>query len=185
MDLLGAIIICGGLIAFGLVSRKLEGTIVTAPLVFILFGFAIGHGGFGIAPIEPEHGIIHLVAELTLVLVLFSDAARIDLKMLRRDHNLPERMLVIGLPLIILAGTGAAMLLFPAFSLWEAALLAAILAPTDAAAGPGRSFCQGGAGAHPPGPERRKRAERRHRPAGGAALRGPGQRLGRRGGGRP
>ena len=135
MDLLGVIVVCGGLIGFGLVSRKLEGTIVTAPLVFILFGFAIGSGGFGVANIEPDHGAIHLIAELTLVLVLFSDAARIDLKMLRRHHNLPERMLLIGLPLIMLAGTGAAILLFRDFSLWEAALLAAILAPTDAALG--------------------------------------------------
>ena len=135
MDLLGVIVVCGGLIGFGLVSRKLEGTIVTAPLVFILFGFAIGSGGFGVADIEPDHGAIHLIAELTLVLVLFSDAARIDLKILRRHHNLPERMLLIGLPLIMLAGAGAAILLFPDFSLWEAALLAAILAPTDAALG--------------------------------------------------
>jgi len=135
MDLLGAITVCGGLIAFGLVSRKLEGTIVTAPLVFILFGFAAGQGGLGIARIEPDHGLIHLIAELTLVLVLFSDAARIDLKLLRRDHNLPARMLVIGLPLTILAGAAAAILLFPDFSIWEAALLAAVLAPTDAALG--------------------------------------------------
>lgn len=135
MDLLGAIVVCGGLIAFGLVSRKLEGTIVTAPLVFILFGFAVGQGGLGVANIEPDHSVIHLIAELTLVLVLFSDAARIDLKLLRRDHNLPQRMLLVGLPLTILAGTAAAILIFPEFSLWEAALLAAVLAPTDAALG--------------------------------------------------
>ncbi len=135
MDLLGAIVVCGGLIAFGLVSRKLEGTVVTAPLVFILFGFAIGQGGLGVTNIEPGHSVIHLIAELTLVLVLFSDAARIDLKLLRKDHNLPQRMLLIGLPLTILSGTVAAILIFPAFSLWEAALLAAVLAPTDAALG--------------------------------------------------
>ncbi|NNG04964.1 MAG: sodium:proton antiporter [Inquilinus sp.] len=135
MDLLGAIVVCGGLIAFGLVSRKVEGTIVTAPLVFILFGLAVGPGGLGIARIEPGHGVIHLIAELTLVLVLFSDAARIDLKLLRRDHNLPVRMLLIGLPLTVLLGAGVTLLLFPAFSLWEAALLAAVLAPTDAALG--------------------------------------------------
>ena len=128
-------VICGGLIAFGLVSRKLEGTVVTAPLVFILFGFAVGQGGLGIARIEPEHGVIHLIAELTLVLVLSTDAARIDLKLLRKDHNLPKRMLLFGLPLTILSGMLAAVLLFPEFSIWEAALLAAVLAPTDAALG--------------------------------------------------
>jgi len=53
----------------------------------------------------------------------------------REDHNLPVRMLLIGLPLAMAAGTFAAVLVFPAFSLWEAALLAALLAPTDAALG--------------------------------------------------
>ncbi len=135
MDLLGAIVVCGGLIVFGLASRKLEGTVVTAPLVFILFGFAIGDDGFRLASIDPGHGVIHMIAELTLVLVLFSDAARIDLKVLRRDHNLPQRMLLIGMPMTVVFGAIAAVFLFPGFSLWEAALLAAILAPTDAALG--------------------------------------------------
>jgi NhaP-type Na+/H+ or K+/H+ antiporter len=135
MDLLGTAVVCLGVLAFGLVSRRLEGTFVTAPLVFVLFGLAIGPGGFGLAEIDLDHGVIHLIAELTLILVLFSDAARIDLGLLRRDHNLPQRMLLIGLPLVVLAGAGAAVLLFPGFSLWEAALLAAVLAPTDAALG--------------------------------------------------
>ncbi len=135
MDLHGTIIICAGVIAFGLVSKKLDGTIVTPPLVFVLFGLAIGPGGFDVAHIDIGHGLIHLIAELTLILVLFADAARIDLGLLRRDHNLPQRMLIVGLPLVILAGTGVAAYLFPDFSIWEAALLAAILAPTDAALG--------------------------------------------------
>ena len=128
-------VVCLGVVAFALVSRRLEGTVVTAPLAFVVFGWAIGPGGFGVAAIDPGHGVIHTIAELTLILVLFSDAARIDLRLLRRDHDLPQRMLAIGLPLIILAGTGAALLLFPQFSFWEAALLAAVLAPTDAALG--------------------------------------------------
>lgn len=135
MDLHGTIIICAGVIAFGLVSKKLDGTIITPPLVFVLFGLAIGPGGFDVAHVDVGHGLIHLIAELTLILVLFADAARIDLGLLRRDHNLPQRMLLIGLPLVMLTGTGVAVYLFPQFSIWEAALLAAILAPTDAALG--------------------------------------------------
>jgi len=135
MDLVDLALVSAGLIAFGLVSRRLEGTVVTAPLVFVIFGLAIGQGGLGLAKIDLDHGVIHLIAELTLILVLFSDAARIDLSLLRRDHNLPQRMLLAGLPLTLLAGTLAAVLLFPGFSLWEAALLAAVLAPTDAALG--------------------------------------------------
>ena len=70
-----------------------------------------------------------------MILVLFSDAARIDLRLLRSDHSLPLRLLLIGMPLTILFGTLVALALPLGFSIWEAALLAAILAPTDAALG--------------------------------------------------
>ena len=108
---------------------------LTAPLLFVACGFLVGSGGLGLASIHVEHSAIHLIAELTLILVLFSDAARIDLGRVRRDHNLPARMLLVGLPLVMAAGTFVAVMLFPSFSLWEAALLAALLAPTDAALG--------------------------------------------------
>ena len=126
----------GGLfLAYALVSGRLEGTVLTAPLLFVAFGFLAGSGGFGLANFDVEHSAIHMIAELTLILVLFTDAARMDLNRLRQDHNLPTRMLLIGLPLAVAAGTFVAAALFPAFSLWEAALLAALLAPTDAALG--------------------------------------------------
>jgi len=135
MDLLSLAVIAGGLLVYSLISGRLQGTIVTAPLVFIVFGFALGAGGFNVVKVDIGHSAIHVVAELTLILVLFTDAARIDLNRVRRDHNLPARMLAIGLPLAIAAGTIIASLLFPEFSFWEAALLAALLAPTDAALG--------------------------------------------------
>lgn len=143
MSLTSIGVIAGGLLLFSLVSGRLQGTIVTPPLIFVLFGFAIGGAGLGIADIEPNHSTIHLVAELTLILVLFSDAARMDLTRLRRDHNLPLRMLLVGLPLAIVFGTLAAMGIFAEFSLWEAALLAALLAPTDAALGQSVVTAQG------------------------------------------
>lgn len=135
MDLLSLAVIAGGLLLYSLISGRLQGTIITAPLVFIIFGFAVGVGGFDVVKVDLEHSAIHFIAELTLILVLFTDAARIDLMRLRRDHNLPVRMLAIGLPLAMVAGTLIAVQLFPEFSLWEAALLAALLAPTDAALG--------------------------------------------------
>ena len=135
MDLFSLLLIAVALLIYSLVSGRLQGTIVTAPLVFTIFGFVVGAGGLGIAKIDMGHSGIHIIAELTLILVLFSDAARLDLKRLRRDHDLPFRMLTIGLPLAILAGALIATQLFPEFSLWEAALLAALLAPTDAALG--------------------------------------------------
>ena len=128
MDLVSIVILIAGFLLFALVSGRLQGTVLTAPLVFIAFGLLVGEGGLGVAQIDSGHGALHLIAELTLILVLFTDAARIDLGSLRRDHNLPVRMLVIGLPLVMLAGAVLAAVLFPEFAFWEAALLAALLA---------------------------------------------------------
>jgi NhaP-type Na+/H+ or K+/H+ antiporter len=135
MDLLSLTIITSGLLLFALISGRLQGTMITAPLVFVVFGLIVGAGGLDVANLDVGHSTIHVVAELTLILVLFTDAARIDLNQVRRDHNLPLRMLTIGLPLTIAAGMLLAVLMFPSFSFWEAALLAALLAPTDAALG--------------------------------------------------
>ena len=135
MDTLGFAVIATGVILFGLVSKRLESTVVTPPMIFAGFGLIVGDAVLGMADLDFGHGFIHGLAELTLILVLFSDAARIDLRQLRKDHNLPVRMLVVGMPLTIAAGTVVALLLPLGLGLWEAALLAAILAPTDAALG--------------------------------------------------
>lgn len=135
MDIASIALVTGGFLAFALISGRVQGTMLTPPMVFIVFGFLIGEAGLAVARVNPGHGAIHLVAELTLILVLFSDAARINLGQLRRDHNLPMRMLLIGLPLSMAAGAWAASMLFPQLDLWEAILLAALLAPTDAALG--------------------------------------------------
>ena len=135
MELLSLASITGGLLLYSLVSGRLQGTILTAPLIFIVFGYTLGPGGFNLAAVDVGHSAIHVIAEFTLILVLFTDAARIDLNRVRKDHDLPVRMLLAGLPLTMVAGTLVATWVFPSFSIWEAALLAALLAPTDAALG--------------------------------------------------
>ncbi len=120
---------------YSLISGRLDGKPLTAPMVFVAFGFLLGPGVLGVVDIGHGHSFLHIVAELTLILVLFADAARIDLMLVKSDHNLPTRMLIIGLPLAIAFGAWVATVVFPGFSLWEAALLAALLAPTDAALG--------------------------------------------------
>ena len=67
--------------------------------------------------------------------MLFTDAARINLNALRRDYHLPLRLLGISLPLTIALGTLLGTALFDYLAFWEAAVVAAILAPTDAALG--------------------------------------------------
>jgi len=135
MDTLGFAAIATGIVLFALFAKRLENTVITPPLAFAAFGLIIGDSGLGWADLKFENGFIHGLAELTLILVLFSDAARIDLSVLRKDHNLPLRMLLIGMPLTIVLGTAVALMLPLGLSLWEAALLGAILAPTDAALG--------------------------------------------------
>ena len=135
MDLTAIAGVALGFLLFGLASRRLAGSFVTGPLLFSGFGLAVGPMGLGLVQLEPTNEFIHTLAEITLIIVLFADAARIDLGRLRRDHNLPVRMLAFGMPLGIALTTLCALILFDALSFWEAALLAAILAPTDAALG--------------------------------------------------
>jgi NhaP-type Na+/H+ or K+/H+ antiporter len=135
MDLTSIAIIVAGFLLFALISGRLEGTIITAPLVFMIFGFAVGGSGLGVVEVDASHEVIHIIAELTLILVLTADASRLDMRRLKTDHNVPVRMLAVGLPGAIALGVVFAMWLFPAFTVWEAALLAALLAPTDAALG--------------------------------------------------
>ena len=127
--------VASGFLLYGLCSRRLEGSFLTGPLLFAAFGLTVGPVGFGIVALDVSHEALHLLAEITLILVLFADAASIDLARFRRDHNLPLRMLVMGMPLTILITAIVAAVLFADLSPWSAALLAAILAPTDAALG--------------------------------------------------
>ena len=120
---------------YALVSRALVGLNVTAPMVFVGAGILCGSSVFGVADFDPEGEAGLLVAEVALVVVLFADASRTNLGQLRIDENLPVRMLAIGMPLTIAAGTAAAAFLLTGIEFWEAAVIAAILAPTDAALG--------------------------------------------------
>jgi NhaP-type Na+/H+ or K+/H+ antiporter len=123
------------LLVFGAVSKKAEQSPLTPPLFFVGVGFAMSARGLGWLELDVESSVIHTLAELTLVLVLFTDASRIDLTCLRREGSLPTRLLGIGLPLTVLAGFAAALALLPGIEPFEALLLAAVLAPTDAALG--------------------------------------------------
>ena len=135
MSDIGLFLVALGVLAFTLVSGWVRHSSLTPPMVFTLLGVALGLAGFGFMDINPNNLLFHVLAEITLVLLLFTDAARIDIRRLIADHNLPLRMLLIGLPLAVAFGTLVAMGLPLGLSAAEAALLAAILAPTDAALG--------------------------------------------------
>ncbi|MGB3639193.1 MAG: sodium:proton antiporter [Rivularia sp. (in: cyanobacteria)] len=125
------------ILAFGLISRRLEKSVITPPMAYVTFGLLISSTVLGLTKdIKITNEIIRTLAEITLAVVLFTDAARIQLKLLRQEYKLPLRLLGIGLPLTIVFGTIFALLLFSnQLNIWEAAALATILAPTDAALG--------------------------------------------------
>ena len=120
---------------YALVSRRLAGTWVTGPLLFTFLGLVVGVEGLDLLDVGPSIDGIKLVAEITLALVLFSDASRLDLGRLRRELGVPARLLGVGLPLSILLGAGLGVVMFPELLVAEALVLAVLLAPTDAALG--------------------------------------------------
>ena len=135
MESIGLITVALVFLGFGLFSKKLSSAIVTPPMLFVAAGFVLSEQILGVVHFELDHELLKLLLEITLVLVLFSDAARIDLKRLRYQHKIPLRMLLIGMPLTILVGTAFAHSLPLGITFCEAALVAAILTPTDAALG--------------------------------------------------
>jgi len=117
------------------VAGRVERTWVSGPIVFTAFGLLIGPLGLGVLSMQTDPEALRTLAELTLALVLFTDAAGADLGVLRRVERLPLRLLAIGLPLTIALGFGAGMLLLGSLGILEIALVATMLAPTDAALG--------------------------------------------------
>ena len=120
---------------FGLVSRRLEGTVLTAPIVFVVAGAFLGPAVLGLVEFGLDEHTVLLVGEIALAIVLFTDAARINFSALRQNEGLPLRLLGIGMPLTIALGTATAALLLTDLTFWEAAIVGTVLAPTDAALG--------------------------------------------------
>ncbi len=121
------------IVAFAAISGRAEQSPLTPPIFFVAVGF--GLHALGLVEGAVPGAVLHGLAELTLVLVLFTDASRIELSCLRREGSLPARLLAVGMPLTIVLGAGAALWLLPGLVPAEALLLAAVLAPTDAALG--------------------------------------------------
>ncbi len=122
-------------LGYALVSRALLWANISAPMVFVAAGIICGPELLGFATFDPTGEPALIVAEVALVVVLFSDASRSDLRELRADGALSARLLAIGMPLTMMAGTAAAAVLLVGLEFWEGAVIAAILAPTDAALG--------------------------------------------------
>ena len=123
------------LLAFAAISGRIEGTPITAAIVFTAVGLLVGADALGLVDPAASGEAVKLLAEATLTLVLFADASRIDLRALRGEITVPVRLLGIGLPLTLGAGFAAAIAVLGELAWPEALVLAVILAPTDAALG--------------------------------------------------
>src|SRR5512132_4341544 len=123
------------LIAYGAVSGRLRSTPISQAMVFVTLGLLAGNQVVDLVDAETVTQFVRHLPEATLTLVLFTDAVRVNRGRLQHESALPTRLLGVGLPLTIVAGTLAALVLLPQLNLWTAAALATMLAPTDAALG--------------------------------------------------
>ena len=151
-------------IVWSLLAARLERLNVTAPIAFVLLALVVTHGPTAFIHLSLGSSAIRTLAEIALAVILFVDASRVNARRLLADVAIPIRLLGIALPLTIGAGTVVAAALFGENGLWVAALLGAIVAPTDAAlecADHGRRT--GSRARIRRADQRRERAERRHR----------------------
>ena len=127
--------IAGCLVLWSLVSARLERWNITAPMAFVAVGLLSANGPTGFLHVGIGSTGLGELAEITLAIVLFGDAAQVNVRKLRGDAGLPGRLLGVGLPLTMALGTVGAKLLFPDLSWWVCAVIGAAVAPTDAALG--------------------------------------------------
>ena len=122
-------------LTYGYISKVLSRFNISGPMFFTGFGLLISPLLLNLSTLHINAQFATIIVELALVLVLFSDAALLDLKLLRQSWKLPARLLLMGLPITIVFATLVASLIFPEQPLIYMLLLALLLTPTDAALG--------------------------------------------------
>jgi NhaP-type Na+/H+ or K+/H+ antiporter len=137
-------VLLGTMVVYALLARRLAPWGISGPIIFLMVGLASGPLGISTELLGPaeetaSHGDVHsvglVILEIALALTLFSDAANLRPRSLGGTTNLSVRLLAVGMPLTIVAGTLVALGLMPDLLFWECVILATVLAPTDAALG--------------------------------------------------
>jgi NhaP-type Na+/H+ or K+/H+ antiporter len=131
----GMIFLFGLIAVYALASKRLSTTALTGPMLFMLGGLAVGPTGLAMLDEGTNVRLVSLLLEVTLVVVLFTDAFNIDFDGFRDVVQLPGRLLGIGFPLMVGIGWLVAYVMFPDLGVAGAGLVAVLLAPTDAALG--------------------------------------------------
>ena len=117
---------------FSIVSGRLDRTVFNGVILFTTFGLIVGPLGLGILNLNVNVEGLSTLAELTLALVMFADASNANLRELKHSFRIPQKLLLIGLPVTILLGFVAGVLAFDGLTLVEIAIISTMLAPTDA-----------------------------------------------------
>ncbi len=120
---------------YSIAAGRIEKTPFTGPIIFISFGILVGPLGIGWLNLEVTATEMRVLADLSLAMLLFSEAANVDKSVLKHGTLAPMRMLLFGLPGVIVLGWLCGWLIFDELGLWELAILATVLAATDAALG--------------------------------------------------
>ena len=122
-------------LVYSIFAGIVERSWISGPILFTLFGLLVGPFALDLLTLETDRELIKAMAELTLAMVLFTDAAGAHIGVLEKSSGIPARLLLLGLPLTIAVGFGVGVLLLGDLSFFAIALLAILLAPTDAALG--------------------------------------------------
>ncbi|WP_153913197.1 cation:proton antiporter [Shewanella sp. TC10] len=120
---------------YSVIAGRVENSMISGPMVFVVVGFVLGPLGLGWLGNHSDGSGMRVFADLTLAVVLFCDASNSDLTVLKRHIAIPTRMLLYGLPGAIALGSLVGFWLFPNLTIYEIAVLATMLAATDAALG--------------------------------------------------
>jgi NhaP-type Na+/H+ or K+/H+ antiporter len=120
-------------LCYAVVSGVVKRWYIAPALIFIAFGMVLGPFGFGVIDVDANTQSFTILAQLALTVILFNQAAMLDLPSVVRRGHVTFRLLVVGFPLTIVLGTALALWVMPVMPLWEAVCLAAIVAPTEVA----------------------------------------------------
>ncbi|HTI77468.1 MAG TPA: cation:proton antiporter [Mycobacterium sp.] len=120
-------------LCYAVVSALVKRWYIAPALIFIGCGMALGPYGFGVIEAGTDATSFTVLAQLALTVILFNQAAMLDLPSVVRRGHVTFRLLVVGIPLTIVLGTALALWVIPAMPVWEAVCLAAIVAPTEVA----------------------------------------------------
>jgi NhaP-type Na+/H+ or K+/H+ antiporter len=128
-----AIVLTVLVLCYAVVSGLVKRWYLAPGLIFVLFGILLGPFVFDVIDVGTDAASFTVVAQLALTVILFNQAAQLDLSTVFRRREVTFRLLVIGIPLALVLGTVTALLVLPVMPLWEAVCLAAIVAPTEVA----------------------------------------------------